>query len=59
MSFYHGDIPSDVLAEHRADRQARARLRHWCRDCLGRRGGPCEFGDEEPELEDNEQEEQP
>lgn len=47
------DYEDPEAAELRAeDREQRRRLRpHWCRDCLGRSGGPCD-----PEPEDQQEE---
>lgn len=45
------DAPSDVLEEMRAERRRRAKANHWCEDCRGHRGGPCDFGEDEPEDE--------
>jgi hypothetical protein len=49
---YDDDIRDELRAEAAAERR---RLRpHWCEDCRGFSGGPCDFG--EPEEQDEEQE---
>ena len=35
-----------------ADPPVRERRRHWCRECMGASGGPCDDNDEPEPAED-------
>lgn len=45
------ECDEDARRDEIDERRRRARLNHWCPECHGMRGGPCVFGDEEPEPE--------
>lgn len=52
--FYTDTADRDEEARRDAidERRRAARMNHWCEDCRGHSGGPCDFGDDEPEPEE-------
>jgi hypothetical protein len=40
------DVDEDARREAVDERRQRARMNHWCEECRGRSGGPC---DQDPE----------
>jgi hypothetical protein len=57
MLFYRewDDVDEDARREAIDERRRRARMNHWCEDCRGFSGGPCDFGEEQDEEQESDE----